>query len=882
MIIDKNKISPMMKHYLLLKEKYPDVLILFRLGDFYEMFFDDAKLASSILNLTLTGRDCGLDEKAPMCGVPFHAVYNYIYKLIEHNIKVGICEQLTKPGDQKGIVERDIVRIITPGTVIESNILKDNDNNYILSIYKNCDNIGLAWMDNSTGEFYCVEFKKDYKLLDNYLSIIRPSEIICNNEFKSGELKSQLIKSQIIVNPYEYLDVNFEYNYAYSILLNQFKVKDLSCFEIQNLNFAISAAGALVKYVKEHHMKDLLNLKDIKTINQNKQMVLDNATIKNLELFETLKDNNVNGSLFKTLNYTNTAFGARMLKKWIAMPLLNKSEILKRLNAVSLFYDNRMALEEFSQLVSNIKDIERYVTRLSFGATGPRDLLTIAISIKNFKVLKEMLVSFSDDIYLNEIYQNITVFDDISNEIIKAISDNSPLLARDGGFINRGYDCELDSLRNIKTEVFTWLNNYEAQVKAKTGVKTLKISYNKIFGYYIEVPRSQSNLMGEEFLRKQTTVNNERFTTEELTKKEIDILTSDEKVIAREVEIFNKLALLVSEKITLILKSIEYISYLDCILSLAKVSLENNYCKPEIKDENSDLIIINGRHPVIEKIIGFNNYIKNDTFLNSTTDLEMIITGPNMSGKSTYMRQVALIVLMAQIGCFVPAEKAEIPVFDRIFTRIGASDDLSKGLSTFMVEMMEIATILLNATNKSLLIIDEIGRGTSTRDGLSIAWSTVEYIINNLRAKTLFSTHYHELTELEGLMEGVKNYCISVKEIGDDIIFLHKIEKGGASKSFGIEVAELAGVPKAITKRAQSIAKIIDQNNKNRDNNQIVLSNVNSINKKNSKQLTIFETIDNENNEILKKLQQLDLDSISPRQALQILDELKELSNGKN
>ena len=806
-------ITPMMRQYLDLKKEYNDCILFFRLGDFYEMFFEDALLGSKELEITLTGRDCGLEERAPMCGVPYHAAEGYIAKLVLKGYKVAICEQVEDPALSKGIVKRDVVKVITPGTIIDAHMLEEKENNYILSAYFEPGMTGITYTDISTGELKTTELlgnKYIEKLIDEIVKI-SPAEIIVNT-FMSNEVD---IEALINFNTKSFLTLydqsGFHYSTASKLITEHFNGSSLDDLGLYTHRASICSTGALLEYLRKTQKNSLSHLKEINFYTTEEYMILDRSTRKNLELTETIRDKKRKGSLLWLLDKTNTAMGARTLKKWIEEPLLNIDEIQLRLDVVEEFIDQLIIKEEVKSLLKNVYDLERLIGRISYGNANARDLIALKNSLK---VIPPLLVSLGTlkSKKLNEIVNQIDSVDEVTSLIEGSIDENPPITIKEGSIIKNGYHKDLDELRDIILNGKTWMTTLEENERKATGIKSLKIGYNKIFGYYLDVTKSNLHLVPSYFIRKQTLANSERYITPELKEVEFKLLGAEEKVIELEYQLFNDIRERIKAYTSRIQKTAAAVATLDALISLADISQQYKYCKPRMTLDGT-IHIKNGRHPVVERAVQNSMFICNDTLLDTIENRFSIITGPNMAGKSTYMRQVALIVLMAQIGCFVPAEDATIGIVDRIFTRVGASDDLSQGQSTFMVEMSELANIIHNATPSSLVILDEIGRGTSTYDGLSIAWSVVEYMSSTklLGSRTLFATHYHELTELEGILEGVKNYCITVKESGDSIIFLRKIERGSVDQSYGIQVAKLAGIPDSITGRAKDILRQLEE-----------------------------------------------------------------------
>lgn len=802
----KETLSPMMRHYVELKEKYADCLLFYRLGDFYEMFFEDAKTVSSELDLVLTGRDCGLSERAPMCGVPHHAVDFYISKLIQRGYKVAICEQLEDPKLAKGLVDRDVIRVVTPGTIIDETVLNSGKNNYLASVYLSDKVIGLSYADVTTGEFYTTEFKGKERSNDlmNEFCRITPAEVIVSAEVLTSSIYKALSSSYYV----ESYDERFYHeDYASECMKRHFNLLSLSGFGLDALHAGVCSAGALIHYLEETQKNSLAHITSVKILNRSEYMLLDASTRRNLELTQPLRtDGSKKNTLLFLLNKTKTVMGARTLHSWIDAPLLSKNQIDDRLDAVQVFFNDVILQDQVCDLLSQIYDLERLTSKIVYGSLNPKDCKALEHSIGVIPYIKALLSELPSK-SLSSISNELDVMNEIYELLSATFVEDPPASVKDGGFIKAGCSEEIDSLRDIKANGSNWLKEYEQTERIETGIKNLKIGYNHVFGYYIEVSRSYYSMIPERYERKQTLANAERFFTQELKEMEEKILGADERLIALEIELFETVRQRLLEQIKNLQKNALLISELDCFQSLAAVAREYNYVRPVIT-EDTELSIIGGRHPIVERNQG-KDFVANDVNLDEDENRMLIITGPNMAGKSTYMRQVALITVMAHMGSYVPAKEATISLVDRIFTRIGASDDLATGQSTFMVEMSEVANILNNATNRSLLILDEIGRGTSTFDGLSIAWAVLDHIAdkNKCGAKTLFATHYHELTELEGKIEGVKNYRITVKEIGDDIIFLRRIVRGSGDKSFGIQVAKLAGLPESVLKQAKEVLK---------------------------------------------------------------------------
>ena len=849
------QLTPMMQQYIELKEKYKDCLLMYRLGDFYEMFFEDALTASRELEIVLTGRDCGLEQRAPMCGVPHHAIQGYVDKLIKKGFKVAICEQLTDPALSKGLVERDVIRVITPGTVTENGLLSETDNNYILSLFQQDDCIGIAYCDVSTGAFYTAECVADEALAALYseVSRIQPSEIICGaGDAALMDKLSPWIKEQGVFTS-EYPEFAFERGIALDTLKSHFKVAGLAGFGLDENGPAVCAAGALVDYLKETQKNALSHINTIRLSSQSEYMALDMFTRSNLELTKTLREGKVRGSLFGVLDHTKTSMGARLLKRSIGEPLQNIREIDERLDAVQEIVCDPPMLDRIAQELDGVFDLERLITRIAYATLDARNCLAIKKSLAKLPELKKA-VSGCKSALISRLHDGLDCMEDVCALLEVAIDENAPAGITEGGFIREGYNAQIDELKRAAKEGMDWIASLETSERVATGIKNLKIGYNKVFGYYIEVTKSYLELVPYRYIRKQTLANCERFVTPELKEMEEKLLGAEEKCIAFEYDCFVIIRNKLTENIERFQSAARTVALLDMLRSFAAAAYEHRYVRP-VMTQNGSLNIIGGRHPVVETFVK-QSFVKNDTLITDEARI-MILTGPNMAGKSTYMRQVALIVLMAHMGCFVPADSATICVVDKIFTRVGASDNLASGQSTFMVEMNEVANILHNATTRSLLILDEIGRGTSTLDGLSIAWSVVEYISNRIQAKTLFATHFHELSELEGVVPGVSNYSVTVKEMEDTVIFLHKIVRGGTDKSFGIEVAKLAGVPEDVTNRAKAIMLALTENDE-------------SILGKRSREKKPLDR-----DELLQMLADVNMDNITPLESLSLLSEIK-------
>ena len=802
--------TPMMQHYLKTHEEYKDCILFYRLGDFYEMFFDDAKVVSKELELTLTGKSCGAEERAPMCGIPYHAAETYLTRLVKKGYKVAICEQVEDPKLAKGMVKREVTRVVTPGTTLNAQALDETKNNYIMCIAYIGDHYGISSADITTGDYYVTEVDSERKLLDE-VNKYQPTEIICNEAFYISGIDIDDMKNRMGIVVYSLDAWYFSDETAQMTLKDHFKVRDLEGLGLADYDSGVIAAGALLKYLYETQKTTLSNLVAIHPYTTGKFMIIDSSTRRNLELVETLREKQKRGSLLWVLDKTRTAMGARTLRSFVEQPLIERAEIEERYDAIDEFNTNAITREEIREYLNPVYDLERLITRVTYQTANPRDLIAFRNSIHMLPPIKTLMSDFQSPL-LKRLYEQLDTLDELYELIERSIAEEPPLTLHDGGILKEGYNEEVDRLRKAKTDGKSWLADLEAKEREKTGIKNLKIKYNKVFDYYFEVTNSFKSLVPDYFIRKQTLVNAERFTTDELNTLSGKILGAEDKLYALEYDCYVELREKLAAALVRVQKMAGYIAELDALCSLAYVADKNNYVRPSLNTDGV-IDIKGGRHPVVEKMLANDSFVENDTYLNNAESRISIITGPNMAGKSTYMRQTALITLMAQIGSFVPAESANIGLCDRIFTRVGASDDLASGQSTFMIEMNEVANILRNATKDSLLILDEIGRGTSTFDGLSIAWAVVEYIAdpNILGAKTLFATHYHELTELEGKLSSVNNFCIAVQEEGDDIVFLRKIIKGGADRSYGIQVARLAGVPEPVLKRAREICnELID------------------------------------------------------------------------
>nr|WP_330363547.1 DNA mismatch repair protein MutS [Butyrivibrio sp. LC3010] len=881
MEIEFEKLSPMMQNYMRTKEEYKDCILFYRLGDFYEMFFDDAKVASKELELTLTGKACGLEERAPMCGVPHHAVESYLSKLVNRGYKVAICEQLEDPKEAKGIVKRDVTRVVTPGTNLNMQALDETKNNYLMCVFYSDDKSGIALADVTTGDFFLTEVDKLKDIIDE-IQKFQPSELICNDAFLLSGVDIELLKDRnnIVVNP---LDPRyFDDESGKQIIMKHFKVGSLVGLGITDFPNGIVSAGAVLKYLTELQKDELSNIIHIYPYLNSKYMLLDSSTRRNLELIETMRDKQKRGTLLWVLDKTKTAMGARMLRSFIEQPLIDTNDILQRQTAIEALVKNVIARDEIREYLGPIYDLERLMAKINYHTANPRDLLAFRNSLKMLPAIKIVLEDLRNTVSLDDVFGQIDDLQDIYELIDKSIIEEPPLTIKEGGIIKDGFDSNIDHFRQASSNGKEWLSELEAREREKLDIKNLRIKYSNVFGYSFEVTNSFKDKVPDYFIRKQTLTNCERYTTSELKELEDTILNAQDKLNNLEYEMFCKIRDSISLEIERIQQTAKGIALLDVFCSLAYVAERNHYVKPTLSDKGT-LKINGGRHPVIEQMLDRTDmFISNDTFLDDKKHAVAIITGPNMAGKSTFMRQTALIVLMAQIGSFVPAESAQIGVVDRIFTRVGASDDLGSGQSTFMVEMNEVANILRNATSKSLLILDEIGRGTSTYDGLSIAWAVIEHISNRklLGARTLFATHYHELTELEGKIDNVNNYCIAVKEKGDDIVFLHKIIKGGADKSYGIQVARLAGIPDMVIDRAKTIAEELTDNDIT-EKVQGIAVNQSSTKKSTVKhydtvdlsQMSLFDTVKDE--DVLKELQEIDISNLTPMDALNTLYKLQ-------
>ena len=874
------ELTPMMKQYMETKSQYQDCILFYRLGDFYEMFFEDALTASRELEITLTGKNCGQEEKAPMCGVPYHAVEGYLNRLVAKGYKVAICEQVEDPKTTKGIVKREVVRIVTPGTNLDTQALDETKNNYIMCIVYIADRYGVSVADISTGDYFVTEIPDSAKLLDEIYRF-SPSEIICNEAFYMSGVDMDGMKDRLGITIYSLESWYFDDEVCRKKLLEHFEVSSFAGLGLADYDCGIISAGALLQYLLETQKNSLSNLTHITPYAAGKFMMIDSSTRRNLELCETLREKQKRGSLLWVLDKTKTAMGARTLRKYVEQPLIDKTEIIRRLDAVQELKEQAISREEIREYLSPVYDLERLITKIAYGSANPRDLTAFRSSLEMLPALLYILQEMKAEL-LKDLAVDLDPLEDLCILVKKAIREDPPIAMKEGNIINDGYNEEVDKLRRAKSDGKDWLAKLENDEREKTGIKNLKIKYNKVFGYYLEVTNSYKEMVPEYYTRKQTLANAERYITPELKELEDMILGAEDKLYALEYELYSEVRDLIASQIERIQKTAKAVAALDAFASLALVAERNNYVRPKI-NEKGVIDIKEGRHPVVERMIPNEMFISNDTYLDDKKHRISIITGPNMAGKKTYMRQTALIALMAQIGSFVPAKSANIGLSDRIFTRVGASDDLASGQSTFMVEMTEVANILRNATSKSLLILDEIGRGTSTFDGLSIAWAVIEYISDSrlLGAKTLFATHYHELTELEGKIDNVNNYCIAVKEKGDDIVFLRKIVKGGADKSYGIQVAKLAGVPELVIGRAKEIVEELSDEDITARVSEIASKE--RVVKKKPKvkkyddvdiaQMSLFDTV--KDDDVLEELKNLDVGNMTPIDALNTIYRLQ-------
>ncbi len=878
MDFNREDLTPMMQNYLQTKDQYKDCILFYRLGDFYEMFFEDAKTVSRELELTLTGKSCGLEERAPMCGVPYHAVEGYLNKLIARGYKVAICEQVEDPKLAKGLVKREVTRIVTPGTNLDPGGLDETRNNYIMCIVYTEDRFGISIADVTTADYLVTEVDSERKLLDEISKFV-PSEIICNEAFLVSGTDVDELNNRLNLRISALESWYFSNETTRGILLEHFHVNSLEGLGLNDMDCGVTAAGALMRYLYDTQKTTLSHMNKIEPYYSGKFMVIDSSTRRNLELTETLREKQKRGSLLWVLDKTRTAMGARMLRSFLEQPLIDKEEIERRLDAVEELNRNMIAREELREYLNPIYDLERLTSRIVYQTANPRDLIALKSSLSMLPAIRVLLQDFSCSL-LSEVREDIDTLEDICALIEESINEDPPVMIREAGIIRDGYHEEVDHLRAAKTEGRSWLAKIEEDEREKTGIKNLRIKYNKVFGYYLEVTNSFSDLVPDYFIRKQTLTNAERYITPELKELEETILGASDRLNSLEYDLFCEIREQIAGQVARIQKTARAVAALDVFASLAQAADNNGYTRPKINEKGS-IKIKNGRHPVVEKMLRNDFFIPNDMVLDNKKNRIAIITGPNMAGKSTYMRQNALIVLMAQIGSFVPAESANIGIVDRIFTRVGASDDLASGQSTFMVEMAEVANILRNATASSLLILDEIGRGTSTIDGLSIAWAVVEYISNPklLGAKTLFATHYHELTELEGKLSDVHNYRIAIKEKGDDIIFLRKIVPGGADRSYGIQVAKIAGVPETVINRAKAICEELQTTDmENITRNLEVDKDMMKVTQKtpdamDMAQISLFDTV--KDDDIIDELRNLEIQAMTPLDALNKLNELQ-------
>lgn len=870
-------LTPMMRQYMETKEQYPDALLFFRLGDFYEMFFDDAILASRELELTLTGRDCGLSERAPMCGVPHHSVESYISRLINKGYKVAICEQVTDPSEAVGLVERQVVRVVTPGTVMEASMLEEKSNHYIASLLQSGDSFGLAFCDVTTGEFLLTEIAQEdgAVLLLDELSRVKPREMIVNTGMQMQERLMGDIKGRLNIYVSVYQDWAYAHNTARDTLLRHFKVHSLSGYGCEEMEYGVGAAGALLSYLSETQKNALTHIRSLRTYYPQSYMVLDISTRRNLELTESLRTQERKGSLLWLLDRTGTAMGGRMLKKWVQQPLVDSAGIEERLDAVTELTAKDEVLSILADMLKEVYDLERLMGRIAYGTANGRDLIALKVSLTQVPGIHGLTGDMGAALVrkYNDMIDDLT---DIATLIEDSIREDCPITIREGGVIKEGWNEELDRYRHAMGDGKQWIAELERKERERTGIKNLKVGYNRVFGYYLDVTKSNYELVPEDYIRKQTLANSERYITQELKEMEDTILGAEEKSLRLEYRLFTEIRDTINEAVGRIQSTAEALASLDALVSLAAVSRKHGYVRPVIRTDGA-LSIKGGRHPVVERTLPHEQFVPNDTQLDLADSRFMILTGPNMAGKSTYMRQVALITLMAQIGCFVPADSAEIGIVDRIFTRVGASDDLASGQSTFMVEMNEVSNILHHATRRSLLILDEIGRGTSTYDGLSIAWAVVEHICQDrsLGCRTLFATHYHELTELEGKITGVKNFSITVQEHGEDIIFLRRIVRGGTQKSLGIQVARLAGLPEAVITRARELLGLLES----ADISTLAERQEAAAARQDAGQITFFEERDPVSekqrhfaDQAVREFAGMDINAMTPMQAFGIVD----------
>ena len=872
--------TPMMQQYLKTKEEYKDCILFYRLGDFYEMFFEDAKIASKELELTLTGKSCGMEERAPMCGVPFHAVEGYLSRLVSKGYKVAICEQVEDPALAKGLVKREVVRIVTPGTNLNAQALDESKNNYVMSIVYVSDRYGISFADVTTGDYFVTEVDSARKLMDEIYKFT-PREVVCNEALLMSGLELDDLKERLNLVLYPLENWYFDDELCKNTLREHFHVRSLEGLGVADFGCGVIAAGALLRYLTDTQKTSLAHMTKLQPYVSGNFMIIDSSSRRNLELVETLREKQKRGSLLWVLDKTKTAMGARTLRGYIEQPLIDKEEIEKRLTAIEELNSHMITREELREYLNPIYDLERLIGRISYQTANPRDLIAFKTSLGMLPPIKTLLSELKSPL-MQEISEELDTLTDLYDLVEKSIQEEPPISIREGNMIRDGYNEDVDRYRTAKTEGKSWLAEIETKERERTGIKNMKIKFNKVFGYYFEVTNSFKELVPDYFIRKQTLTNAERYTTDRLKELEDIILGAEDKLVSLEYDLFCQVRDQIAGEVNRIQSTARAIAMTDVLASLSVVATRYNYVKPHI-NEKGIIRIKNGRHPVVERMMGGEMFVANDTYLDNGKNRISIITGPNMAGKSTYMRQTALITLMAQIGSFVPADEADIGLCDRIFTRVGASDDLASGQSTFMVEMTEVANILRNATKNSLLILDEIGRGTSTFDGLSIAWAVVEYISNTkiLGAKTLFATHYHELTELEGTLSGVNNYCIAVKEQGDDIVFLRKIVKGGADKSYGIQVAKLAGVPAPVIDRAKELVEELSDADITARAKEIAENGPGTQTRKkvakpdevDLQQMSIFDTVNED--DIIKEIMELEVNRMSPLDALNTLDKLQ-------
>ena len=867
----KGELSPMMKQYFEIKKEYPGVLLFFRLGDFYEMFFDDAKVASEELDLVLTGRDCGQEERAPMCGVPFHSADSYIAKLVSRGYKVAICEQLEDPATAKGIVKRDVIRVITPGTVIENGILDDGTNNYLCAVCRIANESGVCFADVSTGEFHITAVGSDNaeEKIINQLSTYAPKEILLNPAASAFDKVVRFATERLDVKTETLDDGDFDFNRSTDLILQTMKKEEISSLGLGHSKAAVCALGAVIAYLQTNRKtKHLETPGEVDYYDDGEYMALDISARRNLELTRSMMTGDKKHSLLWIMDKTKTAMGKRMLRSWIERPLLNIAQITKRQNAVGALVDDSMTRDEVRDALGGINDIERLMSRVAYGTANAKELRSLSSTIGHLPVIKGAIAEEKTSM-LKAIYRDIDLLDDVKDLIDSAIVENPPLSVREGKMIKAGFNEEIDELNAIINDGASVITTIENREKEKTGIPKLRVSYNKVFGYFIEVTNAYKDMVPDTYIRKQTLTNCERYITQELKDIESKVIGAKDRVVAMEYEVFNSVRQRIADEVERIQRTARALATLDSLASLAQVAFTNNYCCPQITDDGV-IEIKDGRHPVVESLLDGGPFVPNDTYLDKGKNKCDIITGPNMAGKSTYMRQTALITLLAQIGSFVPASSAKISVVDAIFTRVGASDDLATGQSTFMVEMNEVSTILKNATSDSLIILDEIGRGTSTFDGMSIARAVLEYVVKKIGAKTLFATHYHELTAMEGLLDGINNYSIAVKKRGDDITFLRRIVHGGADQSFGIEVAKLAGIPNAVIKRAKVILKDLEANKID-----IEFKAEEAVEEEPDDSEIQYNFKTQSSDEMLELLKTIDINTLTPIEAMQTLYDLK-------